>query len=98
MSRDRQRLTDYIAHIAEAIERIQSYTGQMDEAAFLGDRLVQDAVIRNFEVIGEASNNILRRYPDFAAAHRELPLSFAYDIRNALAHGYFKVDAAKGLL
>ena len=53
---------------------------------------MQDAVIRNLEVIGEAYRNIERRYPDFAETHPELPLSFAYEMRNALAHGYFEVD------
>ncbi|KGM28926.1 DUF86 domain-containing protein [Photorhabdus luminescens] len=92
MSRDQQRLVDYLAHILEAIKRIDSYTEDMDELAFLNNRLVQDAVIRNFEIIGEASNNIGKHYPDFAIANPELPLSFAYQMRNALAHGYFKVD------
>jgi uncharacterized protein with HEPN domain len=92
MTRGQQRLADYLAHIAEAIERIDRYTEDMDEVAFLNNELVQDAVIRNFEIIGEASNNIEKHYPDFAAAHPELPLSFAYQMRNAVAHGYFKVD------
>ncbi|MEW5891343.1 MAG: DUF86 domain-containing protein [Pseudomonadota bacterium] len=92
MTRDQQRLADYLAHIAEAIERIDRYTEDMDEVAFLNNQLVQDAVIRNFEIIGEASNNIEKHYPDFAADHPELPLSFAYQMRNAVAHGYFKVD------
>lgn len=92
MTRDQQRLADYLAHITEAIERIDRYTGDMDEVAFLSDQLVQDAVIRNLEIIGEASNNIEKHYPEFAAAHPELPLSFAYQMRNAIAHGYFKVD------
>jgi uncharacterized protein with HEPN domain len=92
MTRDQQRLADYLAHITEAIERIERYTEDMDEVAFLSNQLVQDAVIRNFEIIGEASNNIEKHYPDFAAAHPELPLSFAYQMRNAVAHGYFKVD------
>ncbi len=52
----------------------------------------QDAVIRNFEVIGEASRNIDRDFPDFVAAHPELPIRSAYDMRNALSHGYFGVD------
>jgi len=39
----------------------------MDEVAFLNSELVQDAVIRNIEIIGEASNNILRIAPEFAA-------------------------------
>ena len=92
MTRTQQRLADYLAHILEAIERIGRYTDGMDEGAFLGNQLVQDAVIRNFEIIGEASNNIEKQYPEFAAAHPELPLSFAYQMRNAVAHGYFKVD------
>ncbi|PKM21486.1 MAG: hypothetical protein CVV10_09120 [Gammaproteobacteria bacterium HGW-Gammaproteobacteria-14] len=92
MNRDHQRLGDYLAHIIEAIDRIEQYTDDMAEPEFLETPLVQDAVIRNFEIIGEASNNIEKRYPEFAAAHPELPLAFAYQMRNAVAHGYFKVD------
>lgn len=92
MSRDQQRLTDYLAHILEAIERIGRYTENLDAVAFLGNEMAQDAVLRNLEIIGEASHNIEGHYPDFAAAHPELPLAFAYQMRNAVAHGYFKVD------
>jgi uncharacterized protein with HEPN domain len=92
MSRDKQRLTDYLSHILEAIERIDRYTEEMSEVAFLENEMAQDAVIRNFEIIGEASHNIERDYPDFVAAHPELPLLPAYEMRNAVAHGYFKVD------
>ena len=92
MKRDPQRLPDYLNHILEAIERIEEYVSELDEMAFLGNKLVQDAVVRNFEVIGEASNNIEKRFPDFVAAHPELPLTSAYQMRNAVAHGYFQVD------
>jgi len=92
MKRDPQRLPDYLNHILEAIERIEEYVSDLDEIAFLGNKLVQDAVIRNFEVIGEASNNIEKRFPEFVAAHPELPLTSAYQMRNAVAHGYFQVD------
>ena len=92
MSRDEQRLADYLSHILEAIERIDRYTEDIDEVAFLRNEMVQDAVIRNFEIIGEASHNIETHFPEFAAAHSELPLAFAYQMRNAVAHGYFKVD------
>lgn len=92
MKRDPQRLPDYLNHILEAIERIEEYVSELDEMAFLGNKLVQDAVIRNFEVIGEASNNIEKRFPEFVAAHPELPLTSAYQMRNAVAHGYFQVD------
>ncbi|WP_337841621.1 DUF86 domain-containing protein [Rheinheimera sp.] len=92
MSRDQQRLADYLAHIRQAIERISRYCDDLSELDFLQNELVQDAVVRNFEVIGEASNNIEKHYPEFAKAHPELPLSSAYQMRNAVAHGYFKVD------
>ena len=48
MSRDLQRLPDYLAHILEAIERIDRYTEDMDELAFLENQMAQDAVVRNF--------------------------------------------------
>ena len=92
MSRDPQRLQDYLSHILLAIKRIQEYCSDVDELGFLKSQLIQDAVIRNFEVIGEASKNIERSFPEYAAAHPELPLMIAYEMRNALAHGYFKVD------
>lgn len=50
MSRDPQRLQDYLEHILQAITRIQ------------------DAVIRNFEIIGEASKNIDHLFPNLLAA------------------------------
>ncbi|MGB7989789.1 MAG: DUF86 domain-containing protein [Candidatus Methylophosphatis roskildensis] len=92
MSRDPKRLADYLGHIAQAIERIRRYCDNMDEATFLRSELVQDAVIRNLEVIGEASRDIERDHPDYAAARPELPRGIACEMRNALAHGYFKVD------
>ena len=92
MTRDPQRLSDYLDHILEAIERIEEYVSELHEMAFLGNKLVQDAVIRNFEVIGEASNNIEKRFPEFVEAHPELPLASAYQMRNAVVHGYFQVD------
>ena len=89
----RQRLPDYLSHILQAIDRIQRYAGHMTETEFLGDELVQDAVIRNLEVVGEACHNIEVHCSAFsAAAHPELPLAVAYQMRNAVAHGYFNVD------
>lgn len=64
----------------------------MDEAAFLNSELVQDAVIRNIEILGEASNNILRVAPEFAARHGDVPWQVMYTMRNRVSHGYDKVD------
>ena len=92
MSRDPLRLPDYLGYINEAITRIVTYCKDMDEASFLSNAMVQGAVIRNFEIIGEASRNIERVAPQFVENHPELPLAYAYEMRNVLAHGYYKVD------
>ncbi|CAB4966067.1 MAG: DUF86 domain-containing protein [Actinobacteria bacterium] len=81
------RLDDYIEHIVTAIGRIATYTQGLDHEFFLTDGLVQDAVIRNIEVIGEASHRIATRFPGFAELHPEIPLGPAYQMRNAVAHG-----------
>lgn len=86
------RLDDYLDHMVHAIERIQRYTESLDLPDFLQSDIVQDAVIRNLEILGEASRNVEREHPEFAALHPDLPLGIAYEMRNALAHGYFKVD------
>lgn len=88
------RVRDYLEHIAEAIANIQDYIAGMNTAAFMSDRKTQDAVVRNFEVIGEACNNVIKHHPQFASSHAEIPWNVAYEMRNALAHGYFKVDRA----
>ncbi|HEX5363265.1 MAG TPA: DUF86 domain-containing protein [Gallionella sp.] len=85
-------LRDYLGHIRDAIERINRYTALMDEQEFLSSELTQDAVLRNFEVIGEVSSRILKDHKALADAHPELPLMIAYQMRNAIAHGYFSVD------
>ncbi len=68
MSRSKQRLVDYLKHILEAIARINRYTEDMEEGVFLQDEMAQDAVIRNIEIIGEASHNIEVHFPKFAAS------------------------------
>ncbi len=85
MSRDKQRLIDYLKHILEAINRIQNYIEDIDEPSFLTNELIQDAVIRNLEIIGEASRNIGRHYPEYAQQHASVPFTIAYEMRNALA-------------
>ena len=89
---EKLRIPEYLGHILEAIRRIESYVRDMSEAEFLDDPKTQDAVIRNFEIIGEACRNVDAHHADFASKHPEVPWGFAYEMRNALAHGYFKVD------
>ena len=53
MSRDKKRLRDYLNHILEAIARIERYVEDINELEFVNNELIQDAVIRNIEIIGE---------------------------------------------
>lgn len=94
MSEKSGRLADYLSHIQQAIERISTYLDGVSRDDFVADTLLQDAVIRNLEIVGEASRNIVRHHPEFAEKHQELPLQSAYEMRNILAHGYFEIDLA----
>lgn len=86
------RVSNYLLHILEAIARIEEYTSDLDETGFMKNKLVQDAVIRNIAVIGEACNNIRKHDPNFVQTHEQVPWGFAVGMRNVLSHGYFKVD------
>ena len=86
------RVQDYIEHILGAVERIESYVHDLDQAAFERNTLVQDAVIRNFEIIGEAANKIQLADSTFAQRHPQLTLDLAYSTRNALIHAYDSVN------
>lgn len=86
------RVVDYIEHMLDAIGQIERYVEDISEAVFLDDRKTQDAVIRNFEILGEAANSIEKHALEFAAAHPEVPWGDTYRLRNQVAHGYFKVD------
>lgn len=86
------RTFDYLRHMLEALERIQQYTEDMIELTFLENKQVQDAVIRNIEILGEAAKNIESRDPDFTEKYTDIPWSDIYLMRNRVSHGYFCVD------
>jgi len=67
------RAVDYLGHMIEAIDRIAMYTAGLTPEAFLHTTLVQDAVVRNFEIVGEAARNIARAKPQ-----RSPPLILRY--------------------
>jgi uncharacterized protein with HEPN domain len=78
-----------IIDILDSAHKILSYVEELDLADFLNDSRTQDAVIRNFEIIGEASNRISEslknKYPD-------VPWPRLRGYRNRLIHEYFGVD------
>lgn len=86
------RAGDYLGHIVDAAKRIGTYTAGMTREQFLASTLVQDAVIRNLEVIGEAARNIELADPDFPAQHPGIAWSSMQGMRHRLAHGYYRVN------
>ena len=77
----------YLGHIHDAIAAIETYVADGRET-FLRERMIQDAVIRNFEVIGEAANRLSLATRDPAGPVWQRIIAF----RNRLIHGYWSVD------
>jgi uncharacterized protein with HEPN domain len=91
MTRKRElRVTDYLQHILDAIERIEGYLTGGDEQTFAQSFMAQDAVIRNLEVIGEAAIKIRSLDPAAAAQYPEWDQICG--MRNRLTHGYFDIN------
>lgn len=78
-----------LQHIIEAIDTILLYTEGMDMNAFLSNRLVQDACIRNFLVMGEA---VKRLSEDVRSAHPDVPWKKIAGMRDKLVHDYLGID------
>lgn len=91
---DDKAIDDLLADIVHWSERIEAYILHLDDQAFEQSKLVQDAVIRCLEVVGEASKRILKIDPDFQVRYPLLELKQAYRARNRTAHGYGSVSVA----
>lgn len=79
-----------IDDMLEAIQRIQQYTQGVTLAAFRSDQKTVDAVIRNFEVLGEAARFVPDEIQDKS---QSIPWSKIRGMRHMLAHEYFGVNA-----
>lgn len=79
----------YLEDILISMKRIAEYIGELQFTQFKQNYMVVDAVIRNFEIIGEASKHIpveiTEKYP-------KIPWKKMYGLRNIITHEYFGVD------
>jgi len=82
----------YLEDIQVAIGKIESYIENTDFDQFSKDSKTQDAVIRQLEIIGEASNKLSM---EFVNKYPEFPVRKAKNMRNLLAHEYNDVDIAE---
>lgn len=85
------RLNDYLRHIITAIEKIEQYTFEGKEKFFISN-LIQDAVMRNLEIVGEASALIKKNYPEIVSSNLDIPFRSATEMRNVISHEYFNID------
>lgn len=80
----------YLRHILDAIERVESYLGAVEKDEFLSELgLVQDGVVRQLEIIGEAARALSE---EFKKSHSEVPWKEIVGMRNKIIHEYFSVD------
>jgi uncharacterized protein with HEPN domain len=78
-----------IEDIWESIEKIERYTEGMTLDNFQYDEKTIDAVVRNFEIIGEAAGRLPK---DFTTLHLEIEWKKIVGLRNRIVHEYFGVD------
>ena len=79
----------YLHDMLRAIEKIEDFTRELDPEHFEQSPMVQDAVIRNCEVIGEAAN---RLHKVDAKLYFALDLDVIVNLRNLLIHNYDEID------
>ena len=73
----------------ESAIKVKRYTANMTFDSFTNDEKTIDAVVRNFEIIGEAANRI---DPDFQTKNPELEWKRIRGFRNRIVHDYFGID------
>ncbi|MCP4401302.1 MAG: DUF86 domain-containing protein [bacterium] len=79
----------FLKDIGEAIRRIQEYTENLEYETFLADTKTQDAVVRNLEIIGEATKQLSESIRQQAP---HIPWRNIARMRDKLIHHYFGVN------
>jgi uncharacterized protein with HEPN domain len=78
-----------LKHILDAIFQIDEYAHGISLEQFKQTKLIQDGVIRELEIIGEASRNLSN---DLCQSHLETPWKQIIGLRNRVIHAYFEID------
>ncbi len=78
----------FVRHMLEAVERVMEVTAKTTKEQFERDWMIQDALIRELEVLGEAAGRLTR---ELTASHTEIPWREITALRHKLIHDYFVV-------
>jgi uncharacterized protein with HEPN domain len=79
----------YLDEIKEAVNSISDYTNGLTIDEFVHDKKTRDATIRNFEIIGEAANQLPEEIKN---KHSDIPWRDLTDFRNVIIHEYFGIN------
>ncbi len=78
----------FVLHIRDSINKILQYTKNISHDEFKNNTMIQDAVIRQIEIIGEASKNLPE---EFRNQYEDIPWKRMIGMRNKVIHEYFGV-------
>ncbi|MCK5299965.1 MAG: DUF86 domain-containing protein [Candidatus Aenigmarchaeota archaeon] len=79
----------FISHILDSIQKIEEFTENVSKEDFFDSVLLQDAIMRRIEIIGEASKNVS---DSLKSKYPEIPWTEMARTRDKLIHGYFGID------
>lgn len=79
----------YLLHIRDSINNIQEYLEGYTQETFFFDKKTKDAVVRNFEIIGEATKRISIGYREL---HSNVPWKEMAGMRDVMIHDYMGID------
>lgn len=78
-----------LSHILDSINKIERFTEDIFIEEFESNEMMQDAIIKNFEIIGEAATRLSK---EFKQSHDHIPWQQIQGLRHRLVHDYYKID------